>query len=303
MPQTTSNWGKALVPGIKAWYGAAYDSKEEVGLSIFQKENSDRNYEEFVGVTGYGLYPVKTEGGAMSFDTMQQGYITRFTHVVYMSGFVVTREMNDDEQYNIMKQQAEALALAGRASRETVLANVLLRAETSGYTGGDGSYLLSATHAHKSGGTWSNKLGTDADLSETSLESAAIVIGKFTNDRGVIINAKPRKLIVADDNNFEACRILKSVLQNDSANNAVNALKAMNTIPEGYVAWSYINDDADAWFVLSNVPYGLVYVERDGDEAGASENDFTTENMRFKSRQRYSAGWVDPRGLTGSLGK
>ncbi len=302
MPQTTSNWGKALVPGIKKWYGAAYDATPEVGLTIFQKETSGKNFEEFVSVTGYGLFSIKSEGGQMTFDTMQQGFITRFTHYVYMSGFVVTREMNDDEQYGIMKQQAEALAFAKRSTRETVLANVLLYAETSGYTGGDGSVLLSATHANKSGGTWSNKLGTDGDLSETTLESAAIVVGKFTNDRGIQISAKPRKLVIPTDSVFEAARILKSSLQNDTSSNAINALKAMNTIPEGFVEWPYLNSDSDAWFLLTSIPYGLVYVERDADEFGSDENDFTTENMRSKARMRFSAGFVDPRGITGSLG-
>lgn len=303
MPQMTSNWGKALVPGIKAWYGATYNEVAEVGLTIFQREKSDKNFEEFVGTSSFGLFQVKTEGGQMTFDTMQQGFITRFTHYVYMSGFVVTREMNDDEQYGIMRQQAESLARKGKVTRETMNANVLLRAETAGYEGGDGSTLLSATHANKSGGTWSNKLSVDADLSETSLESAAIVIGKLTDDRGHYISASPRKLVIPTDSVFEAARILRSSLQNDTTNNAVNALKALNTIPEGFVEWKYLNSDNDCWFVQTDVPYGLIYVERDADEFGSDENDFTTENMRSKARMRFSTGFVDPRGVVGSLGK
>lgn len=300
--QTTSNWGKSLEPGIKAWYGDAYKQKTELGKSIFQNESSDKNFEEFVGTTGFGLYPVKTQGSNMAFDTMQQGFVSRFTHVVYQSGFIVTREMHDDEQYNIMKQQATALAFSGVATRETVLANVLNRATTSGYTGGDGSVLLATNHGNKSGGTWSNKLATDADLSETSLEQACINISGYTNDRGVLIQAKARKLIVADANQFEAPRILQSTNQNDTANNAINALRATNAFPEGFINWSYLTD-ADAWFILTDVPYGLIYVERNADEFGGSpENDFDTDNAKYKNRQRYSAGFCDPRGIQGSTG-
>src|SRR3990167_9270838 len=300
--QTTSNWGKSLEPGIKAWYGEAYPKDAEVGKTIFQNETSDKNFEEFVGVTGYGLYPVKTEGGEMSFDTMQQGFVSRFTHVVYQSGFIVTREMNDDEQYNIMKQQAVSLAFAGVASRETVLANVLNRATTSGYTGGDGVVLLSVSHVNKSGGTYSNKLTVDADLSETSLEQACVNIGDYANDLGIKIQAQARKLIVANANQFEAPRILKSTNQNDTANNAINALRAQNAIPDGFVVWKYLTD-SDAWFLQTNVPYGLIYVQRDADEfGGAKENDFGTDNAKFKNRMRFSAGWADPRGIFGSTG-
>lgn len=299
--QTTSNWGKSLEPGIKAWYGSAYDSKPEVGKTIFQNETSDKNFEEFVGVTGYGLYPVKTQGGNMAFDTMQQGFVTRMTHVVYQSGFIVTREMHDDEQYNIMKQQSGALAFSGIATRETILANVLNRSQNASYVGGDGSTLLSTTHGNRSGGTWSNQLTTGAALSETALEQAYKNIAAYTNDKGVLIQAEARKLVVHHDNVFEAQRILKSNLQNDTANNATNALKAMNVIPEGWVKWSYLTD-TDAWYVLTDVPYGLVYVERDADEfGGAKENDFDTDNAKYKNRMRFSAGWVDPRGIQGSV--
>jgi len=300
--QTTSNWGKALEPGVMKWWGGAYDPTTEVGRAIFQQEKSKRSFEEFVGVTGYGYYTVKTEGGEITFDTMQQGFVARFTHIVYASGFVVTREMHDDEQYNIMKQQTQALAFSGHATREVVCANVLNRATTSGYTGADGSVLLATTHANRSGGTWSNKIAVDAALSETTLEQGYIDIDGYTNDRGIKINARPRKLIVPTANLPEAHRILDSSKQNDTANNAINVIKDQGYYPDGVQGWSYLTD-TNAWYVQTNIPYGLVYIERDADEfGGMKENEFTTENARFKNRMRFSVGWVDPRGMYGSTG-
>ena len=231
---------------------------------------------------------------------MQQGFVTRFTHSVYASGFIVTREMNDDNQYNIIKQMSSSLAYSGIASRETVLGNVLNRAITAGYTGGDGIVLLSASHVNKSGGTWSN-LET-GDLTETSLEQACTDLAGFKNDRGVFINAMPRKLIVNPAEGFNAARILTSTLQNDTAQNAINVLRTQNKIPEGVTQWSYMTD-TDAWFVQTDVKYGLVYVQRDSDEfGGMPTNDWDTENQKFKNRMRFSAGWVDPRGIIGSVG-
>ncbi len=300
--QTTSNWGRALTPGVKKWYGAAYAQKPEIGKTIFQMETSTRNFEEFVGVTGYALYTVKTQGGEITLDTMQQGFVSRFTHVVYASGFIVTREMHDDDQYNIMKQQTMSLAFSGVASRETICANILNRATTGGFVGGDGSTLLSTTHANRSGGTWSNKLAIDAALSETTLEQMTINIKGYKNDRGIFIEARARKLIVANENGPEACRILKSTLQNDTANNAINVLKYQGLIPEGFIEWSYLTNPK-AYFIQTDVPYGLVYVKRDDDEfGGMPENDWGTENAKYRNRLRFSVGWVDPRGLQGSSG-
>lgn len=300
---TTANFSKLLWPGIKKIYGDKYDEYPQEYSAIFDKETSDKAYEEYVGTSMFGLAPVKAQGAAIAYDSAQQGHITRLTNIVYALGFVITREMYDDNQYGeFMKRFARALAFSMRQTKEVVCANVLNRAETAGYTGGDGVVMLSTAHPNVAGGTWSNKLAVASDLTGDALESAAIQIMGFTNDRGLKISAMPKKLIIPTALTFEAERILKSSLEYDTANNAVNALKSKGVFPEGIAVNHYLTD-TDGWFIKTNVPDGLIYQERDADNFNPSpENDFDTENAKYKARMRFAVGWNDPRGIFGSAG-
>jgi len=260
---TTGSFSKLLWPGIKKIYGDTYNEYPQEYSQIFDKTTSDKAYEEYVGTSMFGLAPIKTQGGAVAYDSAQQGFITRLTNIVYALGFVITREMYDDNQYgDFMKRFSKALAFSMRQTKEIVCANVINRAETAGYTGGDGVVLSSASHPNIAGGTWSNKLTVASDLTGDALESAAIQIMGFTNDRGLTISAMPQKLIIPTTLLFEAERILKSSLEYDTANNAVNALKSKGVFPGGIVVNHYLTD-ADAWTIKTNVQDGLIFQSRD----------------------------------------
>jgi hypothetical protein len=299
----TGSFAKLLWPGIKKIYGDKYDEYPQEYLQIFDKTGSDKAYEEYVGSSMFGLAPIKTQGGGISYDSAQQGFVTRLTNIVYAMGFVITREMYDDNQYGeFMKRFSNALAFSMRQTKEVVCANVLNRAETSGYNGGDGVVMLSTAHPNVAGGTWSNKLTVASDLTADALESACIQIFGFTNDRGLTISAMPKKLIIPTALLFEAERILKSSLEYDTANNAINALKSKGIFPEGIAVNHYLTD-TDAWFIKTNVPDGLIYQERDADDFNpANENDFDTDNAKYKARMRFAVGFNDPRGIFGSAG-
>jgi len=302
-PITTGNFSKLLWPGINKIYGDKYNEYPQEFSQIFDKTSSDKAYEEYVGTSMFGLAPVKTQGNAISYDSAQQGFITRLTNIVYALGFVITREMYDDNQYgDFMKRFSQALAFSMRQTKEIVCANVLNRAETSGYNGGDGVTMLSTAHPNVAGGTWSNKLSVASDLTGDALESASIQIMGFTNDRGLTISAMPQKLIIPTALIFDAERILKSSLEYDTANNAVNALKSKGIFPGGIAVNHYLTD-TDGWFIKTNVQDGLIYQERDADNFNPSpENDFDTENAKYKARMRFAVGFNDPRGVFGSAG-
>ena len=301
---TTGNFAKDLVPGVKSWFQTKYKEYPIEYLDIFDKMTSTRAFEEEVGVTGFGLAQIKTEGGGIAYDDQSQGYISRYTHVTYGLGFVITREMHEDGiSVTIALRRAGALAFSIRQTKETVGANVLNRAFNSSYTMGansDGKELLASDHPKKSGGTWRNELETPADLSEASLEQACIDIGAFTTDRGLTIAIRPMKLILPPALEFDAYRILKSIGRVDTANNDINAIRASGKIPQGVAVNHYLTDP-DAWFLKTDCPDGMKYMERTADKFG-SENDFDTENARFKATFRGSFGWSDPRGLFGSPG-
>lgn len=297
----TSNWAKALWPGVNAWYGQVYDKWELMHPKLFEKNTSRKAWEEDVGTSGFGLASVMTEGGPVTYDTESQGFTTRYQHVKYGLGFIVTKEVYDDDQYDIVaKRKSESLAFSVRQTKEIVGTNVYNRAFSGSYTGGDGVSLLNASHPNKAGGTWSNILGTPADISEAGLEEACIDISMFTNDRGLQITAMPQSIIIHPDFEFEVHRILKSTLRVASPNNDTNALKDMGKFPGGVIVNPYLTD-ADAWFIRTNVPHGMKYFERRADSFDM-ENDFDTENAKFKAIGRYSFGWTDPRGLYGSAG-
>ena len=298
---TSSSFAKLLWPGINAIYGKAYNDYPEEWKSLgFEVNKSSKAYEEDVGLSSFGLAGVKTEGGPISYDTERQGFTTRYNHVVYALGFVITREIYEDDQYDqVGKRKANALARSMKQTKEIVAANIFNRAATAGYTGGDGVTLLSASHPNVAGGTWSNMPTTAADLSEAALEQAYIDIAAFRDDRGLLIAAKPKKLIIAPANMFEAKRILGSDGRVGTDNNDLNAIKTMSIIPE-FTVNHYLND-ADQWSIVTDVPDGLKYFERRGDQF-EMDNDFDTENAKYKATARYSFGWSDPRCFYGSVG-
>ena len=298
----TGNHPKALWPGVYAWWGAKYDEHPEEYVHLFDSHTSRKNYEEDVQQTGFGLAPIKRQGAPVTYDTHSQGFITRYIHVAYALGYIVTREELDDNLYNeVSMRRSENLAFSMRQTMENVGANIYNRAFDPNETGGDGVSLLNNAHPNTvGGGAFSNVLDPAADLSEAALEDMIIQIYGARNDRGLKISLKPRNLIVPRHLYFEANRILGSTLQNDTANNAVNVLKAVNAIPEGIVMNHYLTDP-NAWFMRTNAPHGLKCFKRTMREF-SQDNDFDTMNAKAKAYERYSFGWTDPRGLYGSPG-
>jgi hypothetical protein len=296
----SSSFAKALWPGINAWYGKAYSEYSPEWKDLFDEFKSRKQFEEDVGISSFGLAVVKGEGAPVTFDSERQAFITRYSHVVYALGFIVTREIYEDDQYDVVGQRkAQGLAFSMRQTKEIVGANVYNRAFTAGYVGGDGTVLLNASHPNFAGGTWSNVLATASDLSEAALEQAAIDIAGFTNDRGLQIKVLPQTLVIPRQLVFEAKRILGTELRVGTANNDLNALKTLGTIPKMVV--NHYLTDTDAWFIRTDVKEGMKYFERRADEFGMDE-DFDTENAKYKATARYSFGWTDPRALYGSPG-
>ena len=300
MPINSASFAKALWPGINKWYGREYAEHNEEWPALFDQEDSNRAFEEDVGTTGFGLAKVKPEGQALSYDEESQAYVTRYAHVVYALGFIVTREIYDDDQYDIVgKRRAEALAFSMRQTKEVVAANVYNRAFSSTYLGGNGIELGSAVQNNFSGGTYANELATPADLSEGSLEQACIDLMKFTNDRGLKISVMPETLIIPVDLTFEAQRILGSEGRPGTADNDLNALKNMGKFTK--VVVNHYLTDTDAWFIRTNVKNGMKMFNRRSMAFGI-DNDFDTENAKYKASERYSFGWTDARGLFSSEG-
>lgn len=297
----TGSHPKALWPGVKAWWGQTYNEHAVEFDKLFDKDTSTQNYEEDVQLTGFGLAPVKEQGMGVAYDSEIQGFITRYTHIAYALGYIVTKEELDDNLYEqVSKRRAAALAMSFRQTKENVAANIYNRAFTSTYKGGDGVELCSTSHPNTSGGTWANKPVTDADLSEASLEDAMIAIMGFTNDRGLLINVMPRSLIIARNEWYNANRILKSVYTPGSADNSINVLKATNALPEGIVMNHYLTAP-HAWYVRTNIQNGMKYYERMGIQFD-QDNDFDTMNAKAKGYERYSFGWTDPRAVYGVNG-
>ena len=297
---TTGQHPKALWPGIKEWWGRSYDEHQVEFTDLFDTETSDKAYEEDVEITGFGLAPVKQQGTAINYDTEAQGSITRYTHVAYALGYIVTFEELRDDLYEVVsKRRAKQLALSMRQTKENVGANVYNRAFTAGYTGGDGQVMVASTHPTLSGNQ-SNVLTTAADLSEASIEDLTIQIMQALNNRGLKINLMPQSLHIPPQLWYEANRILKSVLQNDTANNAINVLKATNVFPKG-IKMNHYFTSATAWFIRTNAPTGMKHYERDAVMFD-QDNDFDTKNAKAACYERYSFGWSDWRGIFGTPG-
>ena len=298
---TTASHPKALWPGIKAWWGQVYDEHPEEYSKLFDSDTSRQNYEEDVQLTGFGLAPVKPEGSGVAYDSEIQGFTTRYTHVAYALGYIVTKEELDDNLYEqVSRRRAAALAMSFRQTKENIGANIYNRAFNSTYEGGDGVSLCSTAHPNTSGGTFANTPTVAADLSEASLEDALTALMGFQNDRGLLINVMPRSLIVARQNWWNANRILKSAYTPSTANNAVNVLVATNALPEGIVMNHYLTSP-NAWFVRTNIQNGMKYYSRVGIQFD-QDNDFDTMNAKAKGYERYSFGWTDPRAIYGVNG-
>jgi hypothetical protein len=268
---------------------------------LFEKDTSSQNYEEDVQLTGFGLAPRKGEGQGTSYDSEVQGFTTRYTHVAYSSGYIVTKEELDDNLYEkVSKRRAASLAMGFRQTKENVAANIYNRAFNATFTGGDGVSLCSVAHPNITGGTWANKPTVDVDLSEVALEDAVVAIMGLTNDRGLLINVMPSTLHIARQEHFNAHRILKSVYQSGNANNDVNVLAATNAFPGG-IKMSHYFTSPHAWFIRTNVQDGLKYYERHAITFD-QDNDFDTMNVKAKGYERYSFGWTDPRAIYGVNG-
>ena len=299
----TGNIPRLLQEGLNKIFGNTYNAHSSEYDKIFDMMQSGKNYEVDAQLEGFGLAPSKTEGDEISFDSMRQGFTPKYQHLTYAKGFIVTKEALQDELYGQLERKARALAFSMTQTKEVVAANILNRGFNSAYTmiDGDGKELFATDHSNgPSGGTYSNELATPADLSEASLEDLLIQIGQATDARGLQIALQATRLVVPVGLQFEAQRILGSVLQNDTANNATNAVRDMNAVRDGYTVNHYLTD-VDAWFLKTNAPEGMKCFKRQGVEFG-EDNAFTSGNARFKADERYSFGWSDPRGMYGSAG-
>lgn len=300
MTINTGNIAKLLWPGLNAIWGTDYVEHPAEWSDLFDQNTSEKNYEEDQLVPGFGMAPIKAEGASVSYDSLSQGATSRYTHTAYGLGFILTREALEDNQYRSKALRgARDLAFSFRQTKENTAANVYNRVTTSGYNGGDGVVLGSTAHPTLSGNQ-SNILSTAADLSEASLEDLCVQIMNATNERGLKISLMPRSLHIPTALTFEATRILKSQLQNDTANNATNALRSMGMFPDGAKVNHYFTD-TDAWFIRTNAPNGLKMFTRVAPEF-AQDNDFDTSNLKYKGYERYSFGWTDWRGLYCSTG-
>ena len=297
---TTGSHPKSLWPGIKAWWGRSYEEHVPEYPDLFEMDTSDKAYEEEPEITGFGLAPVKPQGKQIFYDTEVQGPVSRYTHVAYALGYIVTFEELRDDLYEVVsKRRAQQLAFSMRQTKENILAAVYNQAFNGSFTGADGTSLISSTHPTLSGNQ-SNLLTTAADISETAVEDLVIQIMQMTNNRGFKISGLPQSLNVSPSQWFEANRIYHSVLQNDTANNAINVLRATGAFPKGIKVNHYFSSST-AWFIRTNVPRALQYFERDKITFD-QDNDFDTKNAKAACYERYSAFWSDWRGIYGTPG-
>jgi hypothetical protein len=291
---------KELLPGLNALFGLEYKSYGEEHKEIYDTETSERSFEEETKLSGFSAAPVKAEGSAIAYDNAQEAWTARYNHETIALGFSITEEAVEDNLYDsLSKRYTKALARAMAYTKQVKAASVLNNGFSSSYAGGDGQPLFSASHPLVSGGTNSNRL-TASDLNETSLEAAVIQIAGWTDERGLLIAAKPNKLIVPPSLMFTAKRLLDTELRVATADNDINALKAMGSIPGGYTVNHFLTD-TNAWFLTTDVPNGMKHFVRTPLQ-NSMDGDFDTGNVRYKSRERYSFGWSDPLGMFASPG-
>ena len=292
---------KELLPGLNALFGLEYAKYGEEHKEIYETETSERSFEEETKLSGFSAAPVKNEGSAIAYDNAQEAWTARYNHETIAMGFSITEEAVEDNLYDSLSSRyTKALARAMAYTKQVKAAFVLNNAFTTTVTYGDGVTLCSTAHPLISGGTNSNRPTTGADLNETSLENAVIQIAGWTDERGLLIAAKPKKLVVPPSLMFVATRLLETELRVGTADNDINALKNNGSIPEGYTVNHYLTD-TNAWFLMTDVPNGLKHFIRT-PLSNSMDGDFDTGNVRYKARERYSFGVSDPLGIFGSPG-
>jgi hypothetical protein len=292
---------KELLPGLNALFGLEYARYGEEHKEIYETETSERSFEEETKLSGFSAAPVKNEGSALQYDNAQEAWTARYNHETIALGFSLTEEAIEDNLYDSLSARyTKALARAMAYTKQVKAANVLNNGFNAAIAGGDGVSLFNAAHPLVNGGSNSNVPSTAADLNETSLENAVIQIAAWTDERGLLIAAKPKKLIVPPALQFVATRLLETELRVGTTDNDINALKNNGAVPEGY-AINHFLTDVNAWFLTTDVPNGLKHFVR-SPLANSMDGDFDTGNVRYKSRERYSFGWSDPLAIYGSSG-
>jgi hypothetical protein len=292
---------KELLPGLNALFGLEYATYGEQHKEIYETETSERSFEEETKLSGFSAAPVKNEGSPIAYDNAQEAFTARYTHVTIAQGFSLTEEAIEDNLYDSLSARyTKALARSMAYTKQVRAASVLNNGFSASFPGGDGVALFATDHPLVSGGVNSNEPATGADLNETSLEAAVIQIAQWTDERGLLIAAKPKKLIVPPQLQFVATRLLETELRTGTADNDINALKNNGSIPEGYTVNNYLTD-VNAWFLTTDVPNGMKHFVRT-PLSNSMDGDFDTGNVRYKSRERYSFGFSDPLGMFGSPG-
>jgi hypothetical protein len=292
---------KELLPGLNALFGLEYARYGEEHKEIYETETSERSFEEETKLSGFSAAPVKNEGQAIAYDNGQEAWTSRYNHETIALGFSLTEEAIEDNLYDSLSARyTKGLARAMAYTKQVKAAAVINNGFNSAYLGGDGVSLFSTAHPLVSGGTNSNRPSTGADLNETSLENAVIQIAAWTDERGLLIAAKPRKLIVPPALQFVATRLLETELRVGTTDNDINALKNNGSIPEGYTINHFLTD-TNGWYLTTDVPNGMKHFVRTPLQ-NSMDGDFDTGNVRYKSRERYSFGWSDPLGMYGSPG-
>lgn len=289
---------KELLPGLNALFGLEYASYGEEHKELFEVETSERSFEEETKLSGFNAAPVKNEGQAIAYDNAQEAWTARYNHETIALGFSITEEAIEDNLYDsLSKRYTKGLARAMAYTKQVKAAAIINNGFNSQFSGGDGQPLFSTAHPLVSGGTNSNTFSTSPDLNETSLEAATIQIAGWTDERGLLIAAKPRKLVVPPNQMFVAKRLLDTELRVGTSDNDINALKSMGTISEGFKVNHFLTD-THGYYILTDVPNGLKMFERTPLQ-NSMDGDFDTGNVRYKSRERYSFGWSDPLGAFG----
>jgi len=291
---------KELLPGLNALFGMEYGKYENEHSEIYETENSDRSFEEETKLSGFGAAPVKPEGQAINYDTAQESFTARYVHETIAMGFSITEEAIEDNLYDSLSARYTKALARAMAYTKQVKAAALLNNGFTTFLSGDGVSLFNTAHPTVSGATNRNRPSVDADLNETSLEQAVIDIAAYVDERGLLVAARPQKLIVPPDLMFVATRLLQTELRVGTADNDLNALKTNGSIPQGYRVNHYLTDP-DAWFIITDVPNGMKHFVRAAMKTGM-DGDFDTGNVRYKARERYSFGVSDPLGAYGSRG-
>jgi hypothetical protein len=293
---------KELLPGLNALFGLEYKKYENEDEAIYETETSERSFEEELKLSGFGTAPVKAEGSAISYDNAQEVWTARYNHETIAMGFSITEEAMEDNLYDSLSSRyTKALARSMAYTKQVKAAFPLNNGFSGGsFVSGDGVTLFNTSHPLVSGAVNNNTQTTPADLNETSLEAAVIQIAGWKDERGLLIAARPRKLIVPPNLMFVATRLLETELRTATADNDINAIKTNGTIPEGYSVNHYLTD-TDSYYLITDVPNGMKHFVRT-PMSTSMDGDFETGNVRYKARERYSYGVSDPLGIWGSPG-